>query len=409
MILFKLSEWTWDGVGPGILSLYHILWLVACFILCVYFGKKASCNKESKTVDKVILILDIILIISEFIKQYLYHFEYYGYFRIDVLPYSFCSVPMYFALIGSLTKKEILKDISYKFLSFYGIVGGICAMIYPVTLDTDLIFISIQTMLWHTILVIMSVYLIIAKGYGNNFKKEVFPAFIVFLACTLLAVGLNEVAYHAYLEPVQKPEITIDYDPGAYEYYKFGFFDQETNSYKYISLDDGVLSITNNHLDASNVVIEFHQDNSEDFVLLIEDENGTSKYLTVNEEKEITLTDESQTIFTFDYYEDKTIFVTKIDEKSYFMNKNLELSSNEEYKEHLSFIDLQIEHSGDYANFFFVSNHAETNIPGLDIIQKHAPYPVFVISYLLSVFVISSLVFYFVKFVRRIVNKKQTN
>ena len=71
MILFKLSEWTWDGVGPGILSLYHILWLVACFILCVYFGKKASCNKESKTVDKVILILDIILIISEFIKQYL--------------------------------------------------------------------------------------------------------------------------------------------------------------------------------------------------------------------------------------------------------------------------------------------------------------------------------------------------
>lgn len=69
-------------------------------------------------------------------------------------------------------------------------------------------------------------------------------------------------------------------------------------------------------------------------------------------------------------------------------------------KEHLGFIDLQIEHSGDYANFFFVPNHAETNIPGLDIIQKHAPY---------LVFVISSLVFYFVKFVRRIVNKKQTN
>ena len=78
-------------------------------------------------------------------------------------------------------------------------------------------------------------------------------------------------------------------------------------------------------------------------------------------------------------------------------------------KDHLGFIDLQIEHSGDYANFFFVSNHDETNIPGLDIIQKHAPYPVFVTSYLLSVFVISSLVFYFVKFVRRIVNKKQTN
>ena len=78
-------------------------------------------------------------------------------------------------------------------------------------------------------------------------------------------------------------------------------------------------------------------------------------------------------------------------------------------KEHLGFINLQIEHSGDYAKFFFVSNYTETNIPGLDIIQKHAPYPVFVISYLLSVFVISSLVFYFVKFVRRIVNKKQTN
>lgn len=48
--------------------------------------------------------------------------------------------------------------------------------------------------------------------------------------------------------------------------------------------------------------------------------------------------------------------------------------------EQLGFIDLQIEHSGDYANFFFVSNRAETNILGLDIIQKHGPYPVFVIS-----------------------------
>lgn len=407
MFLIKLSEFTWGGMGPGILSLFHIIWLIICIISCIIFAKIAKKYNNAKTVDKVILILDIILIISEIIKQYIYHFEYYEYFRIDVLPYSFCSVPMYFALIGCLTKKENVKDICYKFLSFYGIVGGICAMIYPVSLETDLIYISFQTMIWHTILVIMSVYLIIAKNYGINFKKEVLRIFIVFCGCTIIAIGLNELAYHAYLKPLQTPEINIDYDPGSYEYYKFGTYDEETNESKYLLYDSEKLLITEDYRKASDVVIVYNQDISDQFVLLIEDSEGNEKYITITENCELILTDTVETIFTFAYYEDITIFVTKINDKNYFITNNLEVSSNEQYLNHLNFIKLNIQHEGDYANFFFVSNHAETNIPGLNYIQKVVPYPIFVVAYLISVFMVSSIVFYFVYYIRRIYDKKR--
>lgn len=242
-----LSDWTWGGIGPEMFSWFHILWVVICLIACVSFGIYAKNNKDPKKTDRVILCLDIVLIVSEVIKQLLYHFGYYGYLRIDVLPYSFCSVPMYFALIGALTKNEKVKDVCYKFLAFYGIVGGIGVMIYPASLHTELIYISIQTMLWHSILTVMGVYLIIAKGYGRRFFQELIPPFALLVVCSLIAVGLNEVVYHYYLEPLQTVEKSVDYDPGAYEYYKFGQYDAEDDSLLLLRIKDDKLSLTDDY------------------------------------------------------------------------------------------------------------------------------------------------------------------
>lgn len=409
MFLTKLSEWTWGGLGPGILSGFHIAWVLICVVLCIVFVRFAKKNKDPKTIDRVILILGIILLISEIIRQGIYHFEYYKYFRIDVLPYAFCSAPMYFAFIGSLTKKEKIKDVSYKFISFYGIIGGIGAMAYPVGLETELIYMSFQTMIWHSILVVMGVYLIAAKDYGINFKKEILTASVVFVACTVLAIGLNELTYHAYLEPIQKPNITKDYNPGAYQYYKFGTYDEETEESAFLLFENEKLSVTEDCKKASNVVIVYHQDLSGQLALLIEDSEGNEKYITITENRELLLTDNIETIFTFAYYEDITIFVTKINDVNYFITNNLEVSSDEQYENHLDFIDLHIEHDGDYANFFFVSNHAETNIPGLNYIQKAVPYPVFVCVYLAAVFMASSIVFYAVYGIRLIYSKRRVS
>lgn len=403
-----LSNWKWNGIGPGMFSWFHIIWIVICIVTCIILGIYGKKNRKSATVDKVILILDIVLIISEIIKQLLYHFGYYHYLRIDVLPYSFCSVPMYFALVGALTKSNKVKDVCYKFIVFYGIVGGIGAMIYPTSLNTELIYISFQTMLWHTILTAMAVYLIVAKGYGSSFKKEIIPPFIILVACSLVAVGLNELTYHCYLEPKQVVEISVDYDPGAYDYYKFGIYDGTDESLSLISINNNELSMSNDYKKASNVLIVYYHDNSENLALQIIDENDNYKYISIDSNKNLVITDEIQTFWEFAYYGEETVFVTKIDSVDYFINSQLQISSDEQYAEHLNFVSCHSEREGDYANFFFISNHAESNIPILNMIQKVVPYPVFVLTYLAGFFLISSLVFLIVYVIRKIIAKKSS-
>ena len=178
---FITWEWnTSDHYGPGMFSPFHIIWLVIMVLLCIgsyFYAKKFN---DAKAVDRTILIIDISLLITEILKQIMYQFFYYPYLRIDVLPFSFCSVPLYIALIGALVKNEKIKNACYTFLAFYGIVGGLCAMFYPISLETKLIYVSFQMMYWHTMLVTMAFYLIFAKGYGKSFKKEVIPPFYIF-------------------------------------------------------------------------------------------------------------------------------------------------------------------------------------------------------------------------------------
>lgn len=176
-MLTNFMTWEWntsDHYGPGMYSYFHIIWLIIMVSLCIASYFYAKKFKNPKTVDITILVIDILLFIPEILKQIMYQFSYYNYFRIDVLPFSFCSVPLFVAFIGALVKNEKIKNSCYTFLSFYGIVGGLCAMLYPITLNTKLIFISFQTMYWHTMLVVMAFYLIFAKGYGKSFKKKYF-------------------------------------------------------------------------------------------------------------------------------------------------------------------------------------------------------------------------------------------
>ncbi|MEE3401879.1 MAG: hypothetical protein VZR76_02565, partial [Candidatus Enteromonas sp.] len=161
MVFAKLVDWTWNGDssnGPGIFSWFHILWLliaIAGAVGLVFLAKKK--DKIKRLDDWVILSMAVVLIISEIPKHILYDIEYYGYLRIDILPFSFCSVPMFIALVGALVKEGKIKNVCYTFLSFYGIIGGVAVLIYASTLETPFVYISLQTMLWHAILLWMGV------------------------------------------------------------------------------------------------------------------------------------------------------------------------------------------------------------------------------------------------------------
>lgn len=183
---------------------------------------------------------------------------------------------------------------------------------------------------------------------------------------------------------------------------------RERESLSLISIIDNKLSMSNDYKKASNVLIVYYNDNSDNLALQIIDENDNYKYISIDNSKNLVITDDIQTFWEFAYYGEETVFVTKIGSEDYFINSQLQVSNDEQYAQHLNFVSCHSEREGDYANFFFISNHTESNIPILNIVQKVAPYPVFVITYLAGFFLISSLVFLCVYVIRKIIAKNSS-
>ncbi len=65
-------------------------------------------------------------------------------------------------------------------------------------LYTYFVAISLHSMIWHTILVAMGVYLIVSRGYGKKLSELQAP-FVVFLAFVVLAIIGNILVYKLHL------------------------------------------------------------------------------------------------------------------------------------------------------------------------------------------------------------------
>ena len=72
MVFGRLVDWKWSSqYGPGILSWFHIMWLVIAAAGCVGLVILAKKKNSEKIIDWTILGMDIILIISEIPKHIL--------------------------------------------------------------------------------------------------------------------------------------------------------------------------------------------------------------------------------------------------------------------------------------------------------------------------------------------------
>ncbi len=196
-------NWNWGGtnsgeVGPNMFSWFHFLWLGIMVALCVFvavvFGRK-----HSEKVDRwVIGIFALILTGCEVFKQ-LFWYEFYGYYRWEIFPFQFCSVPIYVSIFATLAPWKKVRELCYRFLAFFGIIGGLAVMAVPTAvLYTYFIAISIHSMVWHSILVAMGVYLIVSRGYGRKLKELLQP-FYLFLGFIAMAIVGNILVYKLHL------------------------------------------------------------------------------------------------------------------------------------------------------------------------------------------------------------------
>ena len=198
-----MIDWTWGDinngdVGPGAYSWFHLLWIGIMIVACVAIGLTVA-RKHSRKADRIVIsVFSVILLGCEIFKQ-LFWFEFYDYYRFEIFPFQFCSVPIYVVIFASVIPWERVREVCCRFLAFYGIIGGLAVMLVPnAVLYTYFVPMSLHAMLWHAVLVVMGVYLIISRGYGKKLREMYTPA-IIFVCFVALAIIGNVLVYKLHL------------------------------------------------------------------------------------------------------------------------------------------------------------------------------------------------------------------
>lgn len=198
-----MLNWTWGDinngdVGPGAYSWFHLLWIGIMILACIVIGATVA-RKHSQKADRIVVsVFSVILIGCEVFKQ-LFWFAFYDYYRFEIFPFQFCSVPIYVAIFVSVIPWDKVREVCYRFLAFYGIIGGLAVMLAPnAVLYTYFVPMSLHAMLWHTVLVVMGVYLIVSRGYGKKLQEMLAPA-TLFLGFVGLAIIGNILVYKLHL------------------------------------------------------------------------------------------------------------------------------------------------------------------------------------------------------------------
>ena len=173
---------------------YHLVALaviIALVAVVIVFRKKIS----PKVINISLLTVGIVMVVIEAMKQCVMSMDVVDgvakwEYAWKQFPFQFCSVPMYLYLVAAILRKGKVYDTLLCFLSTFGLFGGLVVCIYPSTVLSSTLFLSIHTMIWHGSMLIIGVMLLATKTVALHFKS-VLKAVIVFGIILVLAELMN--------------------------------------------------------------------------------------------------------------------------------------------------------------------------------------------------------------------------
>ena len=197
-----LTDWEWTE-RPLSYGWFHIVSLILMVLACILFVFLLARKHNKKTDNIFVFSIGLVFIVLEVYKQIFYTL-YFGYYNWGKFPFQFCSLPMYLAFVAPLIKNEKIQDVIYRFLASFCFLAGFGIMIYPAScFSTSNIVMSIHTMIWHSLIVILGVYLIVSRGYGKKVKELLTPT-IMFIFFALVATVTNILSYNLYFGDLSK-------------------------------------------------------------------------------------------------------------------------------------------------------------------------------------------------------------
>lgn len=168
---------------------FHLVCIAGCVALTLLAAGIAWRGVKERTLDRVVFCTGIGFFLLEWYKQ-LFHFFVLGNGTYDfsVFPFQFCSLPLYICLTAPMLGRRA-KRACYRFLALFGTVGGYLVMGYPSLPGT--LSMCIHSMLWHTFMIALGVYLLIGLPCNGSWRRDWLPAAGMFLFFFAVATTLN--------------------------------------------------------------------------------------------------------------------------------------------------------------------------------------------------------------------------
>ena len=189
---------------PTLYGWFHCLWLVLPFIAAWLLCRMYRRSREKETfVRRVVFYTAVLTAFFELLHQVNYSlFWENGGLKLDMewyaFPFQFCSTPMYAGLLTGIFRRGRVHDALCAYLATFAFFAGLCVMLYPATVFIETIVINIQTMICHSSMLTIGVFLFYTRHVRLE-HRTILRAIPVFLICVLIAMVLNEIAYYSGL------------------------------------------------------------------------------------------------------------------------------------------------------------------------------------------------------------------
>ncbi len=177
---------------PPLFGWFHWFWIALTLLACVFVCLYAK-NLSAKQVRVIVGSIAVLLLFLEGYKQLdaSYNFsEDTWTYNWGAFPFQFCSTPMYIMVLAAVWKKGKVQNALYAFLATYGTFAGVLVLAYPGSVFCSYLFINLQTMIHHCLMIVIGV-LLFACGSVKIEHKAVLYGAPVFTVLLLLAYLMN--------------------------------------------------------------------------------------------------------------------------------------------------------------------------------------------------------------------------
>ena len=205
--LMEHSNWKMEIIQPY--SRAHLWITIGCVLLAflgAYFFQKIRISKIRKNhfteqnvqqwQNHFICGVGIVLAVLEIYKQFFLTYVRNGNYSWSDFPFQLCSIGMYLCLVYSFLPGKWKKCVQTFFMTF-GMLGGIVAFIEPTSSFHAYVTLTVQSLLWHTILLMLGLYFAMERRLQHNFlgKKELwldfYGAMVLYIEAAVIAIVLN--------------------------------------------------------------------------------------------------------------------------------------------------------------------------------------------------------------------------